>query len=157
VAWDVELQSKWQVHPSTPTITSPTANLRLQPLLAIQNNLEPQDIPVGMSLVMVCQSLGAALFLSFAQTIFSNSLAHELPIDAPGVNVEAVIKAGASTFRAVIPKAFLPGVLMAYDRATNDVFYLAAGAGVGAFVVCWGMGWKSVKKAKIEKPEVEKV
>lgn len=107
-----------------------------------------------MSLVMFCQSFGAALFLSFAQTIFSNSLAHQLPIDAPGVDVQAVIKAGASTFRAVVPKALLPGVLMAYDRATNDVFYLAAGAGVGAFVVCWGMGMKSVKKVMVDKPDV---
>ena len=107
-----------------------------------------------MSLVMFSQSMGAALWLSFAQTIFSTSLKHELPLSAPGVGVQAVIDAGASAFRTIVPKASLPGVLHAYDQANNRVFYLATGAGVATFVVCWGMGWKSVKKAKVVKPEV---
>ncbi|KAE9370273.1 putative MFS multidrug transporter [Stipitochalara longipes BDJ] len=123
------------------------------PILAIQNNLAPQDIPVGMSLVMFSQNMGAALFVSFAQTILSTTLVHELPILAPGINVEAVIAAGASNFRDVVPKALLRGVLFAYDRAIDRVFYLAAGSAVAGFVVCWGMGWKSVKKVKVVQPE----
>jgi hypothetical protein len=107
-----------------------------------------------MSLVMFSQFFGAALFLSFSQTIFSTTLTHELPILAPGVNATAVINAGASTFRSVVPKALIPGVLLSYDKAIDRVFYLATGSAVAAFVVCWGMGWKSVKKAKVVKPEV---
>jgi hypothetical protein len=102
---------------------------------------------------MFCQNMGAALFLSFAQTIFSTTLTHELPIFAPKVNAQAVIAAGAATFRDVVPEALLPGVLLAYDRAINRVFYLATGSAVAGFVVCLGMGWKSVKKAKVDKPE----
>jgi hypothetical protein len=103
---------------------------------------------------MFCQNFGAALFLSFAQTIFTTTLVHELPIFAPGVDAQSVINAGASSFRTVVPQALLPGVIHAYDRATSHVFYLATGAGVASFVLCWGMGWKSVKKAKVVKPEV---
>jgi hypothetical protein len=125
-----------------------------KPILAIQNNLSPQDIPVGMALLIFCQNFGAALFLSFAQTIFSSTLIHELPVTAPGVDGQAVINAGASSFRSVVSEALLPGVLLAYDRAICRVFYMAAGAGVAGFVVCWGMGWKSVKKAKEIKVEV---
>jgi hypothetical protein len=125
-----------------------------KPILAIQNNLSPQEIPVGMSLLMFSQNFGAALFISLAQTIFSSTLVHELPIAAPGIDVQAVINAGASSFRAVVSKALLPGVLLAYDQAISHVFYLATGAGVAAFVVCWGMGWKSVKKAEEIKVEV---
>jgi hypothetical protein len=97
--------------------------------------------------------MGAALFLSFGQTIFSTTLTHELPIFAPSINVHAVIAAGASNFRDVVPKALLRGVLLAYDRAINRVFYLAAGSAAAGFAVCWGMGWKSVKKAKVVEPE----
>jgi len=106
-----------------------------------------------MSLVMFSQNMGAALFVSFAQTILSTTLTHELPILAPGINVEAVIAAGASNFRDVVPKALLRGVLLAYDKAIDRVFYLAAGSAVAGFVAAWGMGWKSVKKAKVVEPE----
>jgi hypothetical protein len=106
-----------------------------------------------MSLVMFSQNMGAALFLSFAQTILSTTLTHELPVLAPGVNAQAVIAAGASKFRDVVSKALLPGVLLAYDRAIDRVFYLATGSAVTAFVVCLGMGWKSVKKVKLAEAE----
>jgi hypothetical protein len=107
-----------------------------------------------MSLVMFSQNMGAALFLSFAQTILSTTLTHELPVLAPGVNVQAVIAAGASKFRDVVSKALLPGVLLAYDQAIDRVFYLATGSAVAAFVFCCGMGWKSIKNAKVVEPEV---
>jgi ABC-type Mn2+/Zn2+ transport system permease subunit len=106
-----------------------------------------------MSLVMFSQNMGAALFLSFAQTILSTTLTQELPVLAPGVNAQAVIAAGASKFRDAVSKALLPGVLLAYDRAIDRVFYLATGSAVAAFVVCLGMGWKSVKKAKVVEAE----
>jgi hypothetical protein len=44
-------------------------------------------------------------------------------------------------------------VLVAYNKAINEDFYLAAGASVVIFVAAWGMGWKSVKKGKVVKPE----
>ncbi len=102
---------------------------------------------------MFSQNMGAALFVSFAQTILSTTLVHELPILAPGINTEAVIAAGASSFREVVPKALLRGVLLAYDQAIHRVFYLAAGSAAAGFVACWGMGWKSVKKPKVQQPE----
>jgi hypothetical protein len=42
---------------------------------------------------------------------------------------------------------------MAYSQAVNRVFYLAVGAACGSFIFCWGMGWKSIKKAKTVPPE----
>lgn len=50
-------------------------------------------------------------------------------------------------------RAQLPGVLDAYNKAINETFYLAAGASFATFVFAWGMGWKSVKKVKVVKPE----
>ena len=97
--------------------------------------------------------MGGAIFLSLAQTTFTNGLISELATSAPAVNPQTVINAGASGVREVVSHALLPGVLDAYNKAINETFYLAAGACVATFVFSWGMGWKSVKKAKVTKPE----
>ena len=81
------------------------------PIIAIQNLLAPAQIPVAMSLLMFSSTLGGALFLSFADTIFTNSLRSLLPKEAPGAKIEAVINAGAYGFRHAVSKADLPGVL----------------------------------------------
>ena len=73
---------------------------------------------------------------------------------APKVSADTVIAAGASSFRKAVPTAEIAGVLLAYNQAVQHTFYLAAGAAAATFVFGWGMGWKSVKKAKGAKSEV---
>jgi len=124
-----------------------------QAIVAIQNALPREQVPVGMSVVMVSQTLGGALFLSFAQTIFANGLINTLVTSAPGVDPQTIIAAGAAGVRASVTPAQLPGVLVAYNKAINEDFYLAAGASTAVFMFAWGMGFKSVKKAKVVKPE----
>ena len=106
-----------------------------------------------MALVIFAQFFGGTLFLTFAETDFTNGLKKAIPIFAPNVSAEAVIAAGASAVRDVVPDAELGGVLMAYNQAVKHTFYLATGAAAATLVFCWGMGWKSVKKAKVVKPE----
>lgn len=106
-------------------------------------------VSVGVAAVVFSQAFGPAMFLSFAQTVFSNSLTKNLHTFAPEVNPEIVFVAGASGFRNLVQAGELQGVILSYSKAVDDVFYLTAGAAVAAFVSCWGMGWKSVKKAKV--------
>jgi len=119
------------------------------PLVAIQNAVEPKFASVTMSALVFCQNFGAALFLSFAQTTFSSGLKDALPHFAPGVNATLVINAGATGLIDVVDPSSLKDVILAYNRAINHVFYLAVGAGVAVFCFGSGMGWKSVKKAKV--------
>lgn len=91
--------------------------------------------------------------MTFAETDFTNGLTKAIKAFAPDVSAEKVIAAGASAVRDVVPKADLAGVLLAYNQAIQHTFYIAAGAAAATFVFCWGMGWKSVKKAKVVKPE----
>ncbi|KAF2103662.1 efflux pump [Rhizodiscina lignyota] len=121
------------------------------PIVAVQNNLPREQNAVGMALIMFCQTFGGSLFLSFAQTIFDHSLIASLHKYAPAVNSEAGVSAGATAFRGIVNDADLPGVLRAYSVAIDHNFYLAAGASVGAFVCCWGMGWKKITKEKPKK------
>jgi hypothetical protein len=124
-----------------------------QSIIAIQNSLSPKQVPVAMALAIFSQTLGSSIFLSLAQTIFTNGLVSNLATSAPGVNPRTIINAGASGIRAAVSHAQLPGVLLAYNKAINETFYLAAGASVAIFTFAWGMGWKSIKKPKTVKAE----
>lgn len=106
-----------------------------------------------MAIVVFFQTFGGALFLSFDQTTFSNGLKQALHQYAPEVDAEAVINAGATGFRAIVAKSSVDGIIMAYSQAVSHVFYVATGAACGAFIFCWGMGWKSIKKPKKVAPE----
>lgn len=123
------------------------------PIVAIQNNLKPAQIPVGMSTLVFFQTFGGAIFLAVADTDFASSLLKALDSLEPPVNTRAIVDAGATRFRAVVSSEDLPRVLLAYDRALKNTFYLGAGACVAMFFFSWGLGWKSVKKRKVVKPE----
>ena len=125
-----------------------------QPVIAVQNTLPPAQLSIAMSLIMFSQTFGGAVFLTFADTIFTNSLKAELLRHAPAVDPAVVITAGATAVRQVVAKNELPGVLVAYSASVGRVFYLAAGAGVGCFCFAWGMGWKDIRNTK-KKPVVQ--
>lgn len=43
-----------------------------QPLIAVQAVLPARDVPIGTAMIMFCQTLGGALFISVAQNVFTN-------------------------------------------------------------------------------------
>ncbi|KAL9607326.1 MAG: hypothetical protein Q9167_007752 [Letrouitia subvulpina] len=116
------------------------------PIIAVQNTVPPPVLPIAMALTIFSQSFGAATFLSFAETIFRNSFGTLIPQYAPTVNPQSVIDAGATKFRKIVSRTDLAGVLVAYAKSIDRVFYLAAAMGAGCFVFAWGMGWKDLRK-----------
>ena len=117
-------------------------------MIAVQNTLQPVQIPIAMALLMFSQTFGGALFLSFSDTIFTNSLKALIPTYAPSIDANTVINAGANGFRRLISSSNLRNVLVAYAKSVNRVFYLTASAGVCCFIFTWGMGWKDIRKKK---------
>jgi hypothetical protein len=101
-----------------------------------------------MALAMFSQAIAGALFLSFSDTIFTNSLKTLVPKYAPSINPQTVINAGATGFQTVVNRAELAGVLVAYAKSVDRVFYLTAGAAVGCFASGWFMGFKDIRKRK---------
>ncbi|KAJ5678219.1 uncharacterized protein N7477_003852 [Penicillium maclennaniae] len=118
------------------------------PIIAIQNTLPPSQVSVGMSILMFTQTLSGAVFLTFADVIFSTGLKTLIPIDAPNMSPEIVIAAGATGIRAVVSSDNLPGVLKAYAKSVDHVFYMSASLGIVGMVFALGMGWKDVRKKK---------
>lgn len=120
----------------------------MQSILAVQAELPESKGPIGLAILIFFQTFAGALFLSFAQTAFSNGLSDSLAKHAPDVAPLTVITAGASRFRNVVDSKDIAGVIESYNTAIQHVFYIATAAAVTVFVVAWGMGWKSVKKDK---------
>lgn len=101
-----------------------------------------------MGILIFTQNLGAAVFLIAAQTIFSKSLRKLLRQDAPGVNPELIVAAGARSIRKLVRGEELQGVLRAYSESVDRVMYLGVGLGVASFVFCWGLGWRDIPKQR---------
>lgn len=103
-------------------------------------------------MLVFCQNFGGAVMVVVAQTIFTNSLRQTLPSYAPSVNVGAVIAAGATGMRHILPSNELGAVLLAYSISLDRIFYLCAAiAVVSLFFSCF-MGWTDIRK-KEEKRE----
>ena len=99
-----------------------------------------------MAILVLCQNLGAAVFLTVAQTVFSSSLRTRIVVDAPSVDADAIIAAGARKFRTLVSADQLPGLLQAYSTAIDLVMYVGVGLGASAFICAWGLGWKDIRK-----------
>ncbi|KAF2002924.1 MFS general substrate transporter [Amniculicola lignicola CBS 123094] len=123
------------------------------PFVAVQVVTNTRDMPIANAMVMFFNSLGGAISISIAQNIFVNSLSREIPRYAPGVEPKRVIGAGATYVRELLKNlgmsASLPGVLEAYNNAIVSAFIVAIATSGIAFVISFGMEWKSVKGKKI--------
>lgn len=93
-----------------------------QPILAVQQTLEPSKISIGAAMVVFCQFFGGALFPAIAETDLSSSLKSILPQDAPGVNATLIFNAGATGLRSIVSINQLPEVLSAYNKAIINTF-----------------------------------
>ncbi|KGO36215.1 Major facilitator superfamily domain, general substrate transporter [Penicillium expansum] len=124
------------------------------PMIAIQNAVTGDDVSTAMAMMTCAQTFGGAIFLVVGEVIFAQTLKKKIPEYAPSVNAEAVIAAGATGFRQVVSAQNLPGVLVAYAKSIDQVFYLNVALSCAQFVFVWGVGWRSVKKGKEEEKEM---
>ncbi|OKL63295.1 hypothetical protein UA08_01711 [Talaromyces atroroseus] len=128
--------------------------------VAAQTVLDRKDVPTGASLMMLAQAFGGAVFLAVAQTIFGNSLSSQLHANIPGPNgaevAAAVINAGATGFRKVVPPEDLPLILPAYNKALTNTFYAGVGLACASIIGGLATEWVSVKKPEQKKEPVPK-
>ncbi|KAI1378801.1 MFS general substrate transporter [Hypoxylon crocopeplum] len=128
-----------------------------QGFTAVQTVLGPEDLAVGTAAVVASQSLGGAIFISVGNSVFQNrldALVREAQI--PGLDVRAIIGAGAVAFRDMVPDYELPALLLQYDAALHTVLLVAVPLGGLAFLSCCFLQWKSVKKPTKPVADVEK-
>lgn len=123
----------------------------VQPLIAAQVVLTMDDIPTGTTAMIFFQSLGGALFISAAQTIFNGSLISNLKDVIPtGVNLETLMRVGIHNMKNLVPPALMPQVLVAFNNALTHVFYIPTALAMVSIVGSLAMEWRSVKGVKLE-------
>ena len=120
-----------------------------QGIIAVQTVLPLDRIPIGIAAVISMQSLGGAVFVSVGNSILQNTLDRASAAKKlPGIDVKAVIAKGATQFRSIVPAESLPTLLVIYNHALQRVFIAAIPLSGLAFVVAFGLEWRSVRESK---------
>jgi hypothetical protein len=121
-----------------------------QTLMAVQASLPMADVPIATAIMMFCQTLGGALFISVGQNVFQNELIKNIAAAVPGLNTDIVINVGATQLQSVIPAQYLSDVLFAYNESLVKTFYVAVAMAAVTALGSALVPWNSVKGKKIE-------
>ncbi|KAH7165089.1 major facilitator superfamily domain-containing protein [Fusarium sp. MPI-SDFR-AT-0072] len=105
------------------------AGLGMQlPLVAVQTALAEHDIPVDTAILMLSQTLGGSVF-----------------VQVVGVDPKRVSSIGATELRERVPGKVLHSVLVAYNKALTNTWYVSVAMAVLALIPAVFIPWKSVK------------
>jgi hypothetical protein len=121
-----------------------------QPMIVAQTALKPEDVPSGTAIVLFGQTLGGAIFVSVAQNVFQNQLLHNLAHYAPDEDAAKLMAVGATMLRTIVSGEALHRVLIAYNAAIMQTFYVAVAMGALSLVGPIFVEWLSVKGKKVE-------
>ena len=118
-----------------------------QGYVAAQSVLNAEQITVGSALVSAFQSLGGAISISVGNTVLLNEL---YAAALPGVDIDAVVAAGATGFRHSVPHERIPALLDVYNEALRKVLLIGVVCSGLAFLTALGLEWRSVKTEKAD-------
>ncbi|KAJ3530589.1 hypothetical protein NM208_g9260 [Fusarium decemcellulare] len=117
------------------------------PLVASQTVLPLPDVPTGTSILIFCQLLGGAIFVSVGQNLFTNELVKRLK-GAPGVNVLTLLEQGATQITDNLSDEARPIVLEAYNASLRQAFICGVILSCLGYLGALGMEWRSIKRIK---------
>lgn len=121
-----------------------------QGFIAVQTVLPLDRLPMGTAAVTCFQSLGGAVFISVGNSVVQNDLVNEADASPiTGVDIHAVVAAGATQFRSFVPEAALPALLGVYNHALQRTFIAAIATSGLALLAALGLEWKSVRAEKV--------
>ncbi|TVY14964.1 MFS gliotoxin efflux transporter gliA [Lachnellula arida] len=131
-------------------------------IIIIQNIVKPEEVATATAILLFFQSLGGALVVSAAQSLFQNELLNTLAVQSPSVNPAAVFSTGATEIQKTFSKSELPGINSSYMKGLHMAFALAIPMAGTATLVAVGQNWFRLKTPGDENPrevksETEKV
>ncbi|KAJ5619235.1 hypothetical protein N7510_003219 [Penicillium lagena] len=118
------------------------------PYIAVQTVLPDSMVPMALVMLSFTQQFGGIVILSIAQNVFRNRLAYNLATQIPEFDSNKVLDSGALGLINAVSAKFRDQVLISYNRALVDVFYIALGLTCLVVLSTLGIEWKSVKKGK---------
>lgn len=121
-------------------------------VLVVQNTMPLEWIPPATACVQFFQSLGGAVFIAVAQSVFQNGLINEMKANAPGIPPEIFINSGASQVREVLRQLgaedMLEPVLRAYLKGLRNSYYISVACACCGFLAACGLSWKKIDRKR---------
>ena len=127
-------------------------------IIAVQNHLSQDVMPVALATLIFSQNLGGAVLLCIANALFANRLRSVVSATAPSLDIQRVIAAGGSAAGVQALVDSTPGLELrvlqnAFSEGVSRVFQFAAGVSGAMVLASFGMGVRT--KAEGEKKEEE--
>jgi hypothetical protein len=119
------------------------------PVMVGQSTVEPIDLSSATSMMLCFQTLGGALWLSAAQSVFVNRLIVTMPKVAPKINPLAVVATGAGRIRDVFAPEDVIGIVTAYIDGIKGAFVLASIVTGLAMLLALLLPWKRLDLAAV--------
>jgi hypothetical protein len=95
---------------------------RWQTLMAVQAVLPLTQVPTATSILVLCQFLGGAIFLSIATNLFESKLAKGLSEYLSPASAQAIMGNGARDVRNMVFGQDLSATLLVYNTAIATTF-----------------------------------
>ena len=89
--------------------------------------------------------MGAAIFVSAGQSLYTNRLLARVPVLVPGVSPALVVATGATELRDVFSAAELPGIVQAYMDGLKLTFVLSVALAGVTVPIALVAKWRSIK------------
>ncbi|KAF4635470.1 hypothetical protein G7Y89_g2615 [Cudoniella acicularis] len=115
------------------------------PIIAAQAVVEPSDLSSVTAMVLFCQTIGGAFFVSAGQVGFANTLVGNLPKYAPSVDSSVVISVGVTEIRSHFSPDVVPGVILAYMSGLKVAYAIAIASSGVAVIVSVLSKWRNLK------------
>lgn len=119
-----------------------------QGFLAAQTVLPRNLVPIGLSLMVLSQTLGGSVSLTACQAILTDKLRTNLAGKIPGLGPDAIASSGATNLRGSIPEKSLDKFLRLYNNAMKHMWYLPLVLACLSIFAAVGMEWKRVLPQK---------
>jgi uncharacterized membrane protein YidH (DUF202 family) len=115
------------------------------PIIVGQAIVEPIDLASVTAMILFCQTIGGAFFVSAGQVAFANILVKRLATTAPTVSPQEVVTIGVTEIRNHFDAAVVPGIVQAYMDGLQVAYAIAiASAGIAVFIAL-GSKWTNLK------------
>jgi uncharacterized membrane protein AbrB (regulator of aidB expression) len=122
-----------------------------QPSLAAQTILHMEEVAIGVSLMFFSQSLGGAVFIAVAQSLFQNYLGAEL-LYIEGIDPVTVLAARATGLSEAVPADKLMDVLIVFNDSIHRSFIVTVAVSSLMVLPALTMEWKTIKKDNVSVP-----
>ena len=121
------------------------------PVIVAQSLVKPADLSSVSAIILFFQTMGGAIWISAAQSIFTNKLISGVASNAPGVNTGLVLATGATDLRHVFSGADLDGIVEAYMEGLRGGYGICIACTALAVFVSFAPRWESLKgKIKLD-------